>query len=196
MANKFDVVNYPTIEPSILFVGDRVTWKRSDLGVDYPPASYTLKYSCRLEGDGSKEIEITATGSGTDFLIEESQTVSVLWTAGIYHWQAYVIRDSDSERITINKGTFDLRPNRDASTVDPRTDAKIAYDNALVLWKAVTTYGSYSINGRNYTYRNITEIIALVDRTRSDYEREVNKEKFAKLGIDPRKVGIRFAKAK
>ena len=52
MGNLFDSNNYPQTEPSTLVAGDRWAWKRTDLGSDYPPASYTLAYEARLEGTG------------------------------------------------------------------------------------------------------------------------------------------------
>ena len=49
MANLFDSSNYPETEPANIIAGDRAAWKRTDLGIDYAPASYSLKYSARLE---------------------------------------------------------------------------------------------------------------------------------------------------
>jgi len=42
MANLFDSTNYPETEPLKIFSGDRAAWKRTDLGTDYAPASYSL----------------------------------------------------------------------------------------------------------------------------------------------------------
>ncbi len=56
----FDSADYPETEPNILIAGDRWVWKRTDLGTDYPPAAFSLKYSARLEGSTASEIEITA----------------------------------------------------------------------------------------------------------------------------------------
>ena len=53
MANLFDSSNYPETEPAQFTAGDRITWKRTDLGADYAPASYSLKYSARLENSGA-----------------------------------------------------------------------------------------------------------------------------------------------
>ena len=66
MANLFDSTNYPEKEPETLIAGDRILWKRTDLGGDYPSATYSLSYSARSEGTTSYEISITTTASGTD----------------------------------------------------------------------------------------------------------------------------------
>ena len=76
MANLFTSTNYPETEPAEIVAGDRVAWKRTDLGTDYDPSSYALKYSARLEDSGSTEIEITASESGTDYIIEVGQSTT------------------------------------------------------------------------------------------------------------------------
>src|SRR3990172_4891835 len=128
MANQFDLANYPTTEPTILTAGDRIAWKRIDLGTDYPPASYDLKYSARLEVAGTTEIEITATESGSTYLIEIPAATSAAYVAGRYHWQLYILRTSDSQRITLTSGTWEVKPNRDTATTDPRSSVKIMLD--------------------------------------------------------------------
>ncbi len=120
MANLFDSTNYPTTEPGEIIAGDRIAWKRSDLDSDYPIASYSLKYSARLENAGTTEIEITASESGADYIVEVGQSTTAAYTACVYHWQAYIIRSSDSERVTVDSGTWEVKANRDAATTDPR----------------------------------------------------------------------------
>jgi hypothetical protein len=70
MTNAFDSANYPTTEPTELVAGDMWRWKRSDLNTDYPNSAYTLKYALRLQGAGTTEIEITASASGLEYIIE------------------------------------------------------------------------------------------------------------------------------
>ena len=90
MANLFDTDNASKTEPTQIIAGDRLIWKRTDLGTDYANGSYTLKYSARLEGTGSTEIEITASASGDDYLVEIASGTTASYTAGHYHWQAYI----------------------------------------------------------------------------------------------------------
>ena len=110
MANLFDSANIAEREPALIRAGDLLQWKRTDLGVDYANSAYTLKYSARLEGTGSTEIEITASASGDDYLVSVSKSTTANYTVGVYHWQAYITRNSDSERITIDSGTWRLSP--------------------------------------------------------------------------------------
>ena len=194
MANLFDSVNYPTTEPSVLIAGDRVTWKKGSLGVDYPSASYSLKYSARLEGSINKEIEITATASGDDYLIEVPAATSALWTAGTYQWQSYIIRTSDSERKNLASGVFEVKSNMDTANVDPRSKVKKMLDqveDAIVAFQGGSIQ-SYSVGGRVVTYRNLTELIVFRDKLKGEYQRELDKIQFEKLGHNPRRIGLRL----
>ena len=67
MSNLFSSDNYPTVEPEVLIIGDRWLWKRTDLGSDYPHASYALSYNARLQGAGSNVISITVIDIATEF---------------------------------------------------------------------------------------------------------------------------------
>ena len=151
MANLFDSSNYPETEPAQFTAGDRITWKRTDLGADYAPASYALKYSARLENSGATEIEITASESGSDYIVEVGQSTSASYKAGVYHWQAYITRTSDSERITIDSGTWEIKPNRDTTASDPRSHAKIVLEaiEKVIEGRATKDQENYSIQGRS-----------------------------------------------
>jgi hypothetical protein len=179
MANLFDSTNYPTTEPGTIVAGDRIAWKRSDLNSDYPVALYSLKYSARLENAGSTEIEITASESGTDYIVEVGQAVTVTYAAGIYHWQAYIIRTTDSERITIDSGTFEVKTNRDAATTDPRGHVKKVLDaiEATIEGRASKDQEKYAIAGRELWRTPIPDLIMLRDKYRAEYVRETRAER-------------------
>lgn len=177
MPNAFDSANFPTREPAELVIGDRWMWKRTDLGGDYPPASYSLKYSLRLENGGTTEIEIAATASGTDFVVEVASVTTTGYTAGRYRWQAYITRTSDSQRITLNSGMVDVKSNRDASTADPRGHARKVLDaiEAVIESRASKDQEEYSINGRSLKRTPLAELLAL----RNQYKSEVLSEERA-----------------
>ena len=179
MANLFDSSNYPETEPTIFTAGDRVTWKRTDLGTDYDPDSYSLKYSARLENSGATEIEITASESGTDYIVEVGQSTSVGYKAGIYHWQAYITRTSDSERITIDSGTWEIKPNRDTTASDPRNHVKRVLDaiEAVIEGRSTRDQENYSIQGRSLSRTPIPDLLILRDRYKAEYVREQRAER-------------------
>lgn len=179
MANLFDSTNYPTTEPSEIIAGDRIAWKRSDLDSDYPIASYSLKYSARLENAGSTEIEITASESGSDYIVEVGQATTANYTAGVYHWQAYIIRSSDSERVTIDSGTWEVKANSDTATTDPRGHVKKVLDaiEATIEGRASKDQESYSIQGRSLGRTPIADLILLRDKYKAEYVRETRAER-------------------
>lgn len=193
MANKFDSVNYPTREPTTLQVGDRWAWKRTDLITDYPSASYSLSYVARKEITGER-IAISTTGGSDGYVVEVSSTTTAAYAAGRYHWYAYITRTSDSARIEVDKGFFDVKANAATSSEDPRSFAQIALD-------AIETYlkdpnnlaaASYSIAGRSLSRWSRSELLVERDRLKGEVNRERQAEKIAKgLGTNST-VRVRF----
>ena len=182
MANLFDTGNVPTTEPATIVAGDLLQWKRTDLGTDYANGSYTLSYKARLGGTSagsSVVITITASASGDDYLVSVGQSTTASYTAGDYRWQAYITRNSDSERLTIDSGTFEVAANRSASTADPRSHAKTMLDKieSILEGRAEGDVAAYSTNGRSLTKLDITDLLMWRDRYRADYLREVHRER-------------------
>ncbi len=193
--NAFDRVNYPTREPQTLIAGDRVMWKRSDLGADYPPASYALKYSARKEAaEATPEIEITAVADGSDFIVEVPAATSAAWTAGRYRWQAYITRNSDGQRITVGIGAFEVKLNSELATGDARTHARRVLDaiEAVIEKRATQDQSNYSIQGRSLSRTPIADLLVLRDRYRAEAASELAAEQIAAGLGNPRNFGVRF----
>jgi hypothetical protein len=189
MPNAFDSANYPSREPVRLVAGDRWTWKRTDLGVDYPPASYSLKYSLRRHDTGT-EVEITAGESGSDYLVEVASATTAAYTAGFYVWQAYIVRTADSERVAIGTGTVEVVANNDSSTADPRSHARKVLDaiEAVLENRATVDQQEYSIQGRSLKRMPIDELLTL----RNTYRAEVRAEERAAAGKGIPRLLMRF----
>tara|TARA_R110002012_G_scaffold98074_1_gene235269 strand:+ start:3997 stop:4581 length:585 start_codon:yes stop_codon:yes gene_type:complete len=179
MANLFDTLNYPEIEPAEIIAGDRASWKRTDLGTDYPPASYSFKYAARLENSGATEIEITASESGDEYIVEVGQAVTANYKAGTYHWQAYITRTSDSERITVDSGTWQILANRDATNSDPRNHVKKVLDaiESVIEGRASKDQENYSIQGRSLSRTPIADLIMLRSKYRAELVQEQRAER-------------------
>jgi hypothetical protein len=179
MANLFDSSNYPETEPLKIISGDRAAWKRTDLGTDYAPASYSLKYSARLEGSGATSFDITASESGSDYIVEVSQSTSTAYTTGTYHWQAYIIRTSDSERLTVDSGIWEIIANRDTANSDPRNHIKIVLDNieAVLEGRSSKDQENYSIQGRSLSRTPIPDLMVLRDRYKAMHVQEQRAER-------------------
>lgn len=187
MANAFDSANYPTTEPEDLVIGDRWAWKRADLSADYPTADYSLQYVADKQGAGSTSITINATESGGTYLFEVASATTAGYTAGTYAWQLYVVRTSDSQRISIAKGTWTLLANLSASTADPRSHVKKTLDaiEAVIEGRASLDQMSYTIQGRSLARTPIPDLLKLRDTYKAEYAAEINTER-RKNGLAPR----------
>ena len=198
MSNAFDSANYPEGIPDVLVVGDRWLWKRTDLGNDYAPDSYSLQYVLRRQG-ATDEIVLTANESGSDYLIESASTATTLHAPGEYQYQVHVLRTSDSERITVERGTVDVRPNRDdALSGDPRSHAKRMLDaiEAVLEGTATTDQQSYSVStgtgSRSLTRTPRDELLRLRGWYRHEYRNELSRERVARGLASQRTVQMRF----
>ena len=183
MANYFDSTNYPTTEPEVLTIGDRWVWKRTDLGTDYAPSSYALSYNARLLGTGSTTFSITASESGTEYIVEVASCTTSSRTVGVYAWNMYITRSSDSERIALDSGKFELKDNLATSSADQRTHAAkmVDYLEATQESLAQKLTSSYSITDRSNTLRSMDEVSVQLNYYRAVYNRESMKDR-AKSG--------------
>jgi hypothetical protein len=187
MANLFSTAEYPTTEPETLTLGDRWTWKREDLGADYAPASYALSYDARLEGAGSTTFSISASESGDDYIVEVASATTAAYTAGTYSWAMYITRSSDSERLKLDSGKFEVVENLATSTADPRSHAAKMVDYLETtlesLAQKLTT--AYSVSDRSNTLRSIEDTRGELNYYRTVYNREIQKDR----ALSGRKTG-------
>ena len=178
MANLFDQSQYPIIEPETIIVGDRLTWKREDLGSDYAPADYALTYNARLEGAGSTTIAITASESGSNYIIEVGSSTTANYVIGTYLWSAF-ITNASSERIQLDSGKFEVVGNLASSTADPRSHAAKMVDYLETtlesLAQKLTT--AYSVSDRSNTLRSIEDTRGELNYYKTVYNREIQKDR-------------------
>lgn len=185
MANAFDAATAPEGEPSEIVVGDFIQWKRSDLVADYPPADYTATYVARITGGGNTEIQVTATNynSGEAYLITVDSTTSADFVAGYYHWQLEIVRNSDSNRIVVDRGAFTAIVDLDIGGADPRThdEKMLTKIQSILEGRADGDVESYSIQGRSLTKIPIKDLMEWERHYRQRVERYKKKEDI-KLG--------------
>ena len=194
MSNQFDSANYPTSEPGTLQAGDRWMWKRPDLTADYPPASYALTYSARLNGAGTTSISITAGETSGEYLVEVASTTTAGYVAGTYEWVAYITRTSDSQRIEVDRGTWTVKANTATATTDPRSWARKTVD-AIETYLADSnnlTAANYSINGRSLSRIPLADLLKVRGELLAEIAREQKAADLA-AGIGTNsKIRVRF----
>lgn len=194
MANLFDASNAPTTEPEVVSPGDFIQWKRTDIGGDYPPASYTATYVARITGGGNTEVQVTGTTSGSDYLFTVSSVTSADFVPGLYHWQLEIKRNSDNSRIIIDRGYFTCVADLDVNGADPRTHAEIMVSKieSILSGKADSDVASYSIAGRSLSKMSFRELTDARDYYLKEYQREVIAERIRKGQGTGATVQVRF----
>ena len=178
MANLFDSGNAPTSEPSAFTLGDFVQWKRTDLGADYPNDEYTLTYISLDAQDGSSEFQVEGTASGSDYLFTISSDTSASFLAGHHHWVLEIVRDSDSERIAIDTGRWEVGKDLDVGGTDPRGHAETMINKieSILEGKADSDVSGYSVAGRSLTKMTFEELTVARDYYKAEYGRMVKAD--------------------
>lgn len=194
MSNLFDVSNAPTIEPETVVAGDFIQWKRTDLGADYPNTAYTATYVARITGGGNTEVQVVGTASGSDYLFTVSSVTSTDFVAGLYHWQLEIKRNSDNNRIVVDRGFFNAIADLDVNGADPRTHAEImvAKIESILSGKADSDVASYSVAGRSLTKMSFRELIEARDYYRSEVRKEQISERIRRGQATGATVQVRF----
>lgn len=179
MPNLFDAANSPTTEPLEIVVGDYIQWRRTDLGTDYPNDQYTATYVARITGGGANEITLTGTAYNDDYLFTVSSVTSTDFVPGYYHWQLEIVRDSDSNRIVVDRGTFTAIVDLDVNQSDPRTHAEIMVDKieTVLQGRADADVLSYSISGRSLSKMTPDELVQWRDYYKRELIMEQRKER-------------------
>ena len=95
----------------------------------------------------------------------------------------YITRSSDSERIALDSGKFELKDNLATSSADQRTHAAkmVDYLEATQESLAQKLTSSYSITDRSNTLRSMDEVSAQLNYYKAVFNREVMKDR-AKSG--------------
>jgi hypothetical protein len=194
MANLFDPAQSPTREPETVVVGDYIQWRRVDLGSDYPNTQFTMTYVARITAGGANEIQLTGTAYGNDYLFVATSATSAAFKPGFYHWQLEAVRNSDSNRIVIDRGFFTAIVDLDNNNADPRTHAEIMLGKikSLLEGKADADVANYSVAGRSLTKLSFDELIKARDYYQEEYNKEVQKQRISKGQATGTTIKVRF----
>lgn len=174
MANLFDSANAPVGVPTEVVIGDFIQFKITQFSSDYDNTLFTMRFVARIATGGSSEIKVDATALDDDYLFTIASATSADFTVGHYHYQLEIERDSDNERIVVDRGELDAVTDFD-NQVDPRFHAEIMLDKieSILEGKADSDVSSYSINGRSLSKFSPDELV----QWRDYYRREVASHK-------------------
>lgn len=171
MGNLFDSANAPTGVPTEIVVGDFVQFKITQFSEDYSNSLFTMRFVARISTGGSTEIKVDATSLDSDYLFAIPSATSANYTVGEYHYQIEIERNSDNERIIVDRGQIKVSTDFD-NQVDPRHHAEIMLGKieGILEGKADSDVSSYSINGRSLSKFTPDELV----QWRDYYRREVS----------------------
>lgn len=177
MANLFDSDNAPEGVPESLVVGDYFQFKITTYSTDYPNTDYTMRFVARIATGGSSEIIVTATADDDDYLFTAASSVTEDYDVGHYHYQIEIERDSDSNRVIVDRGEIDILTDFD-NNVDPRFHAEIMLGKieSILEGKADSDVSSYSIAGRSLTKLSPEELVTWRDYYRKEVALHKRKE--------------------
>ena len=175
MANIFTEI--PEKEPISFYKGETIVWKRTDIGADYAPSSYSMVWEASLESNGSTRFSATVTESGTEYTFTLDDSATASYTAGDYIWFLKVIQDSDSEKLVKDSGKLTVKDNYFATTGDTRSHAKVMVDKleSLIEGKADADVSSYSIAGRSLNKLTVEELLKWLDHYKAKYQKEIQE---------------------
>lgn len=143
---------------------------------DYPAsAGWTLKYRLAPRAAGGTAIDISATPSGDDYLVQVSKSTTQTWVPGFYTAVSWVEKGSELYPVGARVEVEILaRPDNLAAGTDGRTHAQIALDaiRAVIEKRATLDQQSYSIGNRTLQRMPLEDLL----KFRAIYEREVRNE--------------------
>ena len=191
----------PTTEPTEITAGDYVQWKKEGSACVDPNGdsclasdSWALTYALV---NSAGQITITADASGDDYLVTLSAATTAAYTAGTYHWQAYVTLSD--ERYTVDAGTITIKPNFAAQTsgYDNRGHVKTVLDalEATLAGRASKDQMNTVIAGERIDKMTPAMLLRWRSLYMAEYEMERRAERIANgLGHDGN-IYVRFTDA-
>lgn len=162
--------------PTTLRAGDSVSW--SDSLADYSSIDgWVLKYALR----GPHEIDIEATGTGTDHDVVLVRADTEDYLPGEYAWVAYV--ENVTDRVTLATGTLNVQPDLVAGSAAP-SHAKKMLDaiQAVLEKKASKLQSEYTVDGNMLKFMTYDELIKAMNFYGRLYRREQEK-----AGLKPKR---------
>ena len=109
--------------------------------------------------------------------MEVASATTAGYTAGTYSWSAYITRSSDSQRIQIDSGDFEIKTNLASDTSDPRTHAEkmVDYLESTLESLAQKLTTSYSVSDRSNTLTSMEDVRNQLDYYKGKVKSELNK---------------------
>jgi len=182
-------------EPTIFRAGDSASWSES-LSAYPASAGWSLKY--RLIWPTGTAINLTATPAGDDYEVALAASSTASWTAGKAVLVSWVEKGAD--KVTLEQKDITILPDLTvAVTFDGRSANKKALDAAEASLATYLTGGKavvaeYEIDGKRMKFRDVAQIMALVNHYKQLVARETAALAMLNGGDVPGRVYYRAGK--
>lgn len=174
----------PTIEPTAIFAGDSVSWKKA-LAEYSATDGWALRYD--LSGPAAEAIQINSSADGSDHLIEIAAAVTAEWTAGFYAWACRAVKGD--ERKTLATGTLQVKADP-AAGADSKPHCKKVLDaiEAVLEGRATHDQRRYEVAGKSVERMDLDELLKI----RRIYKTEWDNLQRKQQGKTSRLIKARF----
>lgn len=170
---------------------------------DYPATGgWTLKYRLtpRFSTPVQVPVVLTASASGSDYVVQASPTTTAAWAAGTYAWARWV--EKAGARQTLDEsGELLVKPDPSvtAQGFDGRSQAAKAVDDlmaAMATFQATSgRVKSFTIASRQMEFETSSEIVKLLNFWQGQLGKEQAAASIAKGLGNPRRTFIRTGRA-
>lgn len=183
----------PSSEPKTVSAGNTIQWTKSVS--DYPAdQGWVLSYAF-VSTVGNK-FGVTATASGSEFLVTIAASTSAGYVAGTWTWQAYVSKAA--ERFLVDSGSMKILPDysAQATTLDTRSHARRCLELIMLAMEGRLPDGldGYSIGGVDIRMIGLAQLRELYDKYLSDVMSEDAADRIANGLGSGRNIYVRFSR--
>lgn len=179
-----------------LVAGDTLDF--STTVADYPAdAGWTLVYRLVLRS-GPGVIVLTGSPDPDDasrHRVQVAAATTAGWAPGAYSWASWVQQGAERHSLSTGVCTILADPATATGTLDLRSDARRALDDARLAFYTMAANPSvrrYRIAGREMEFRDQADIAKLIDKLEADVAAEERRERAAKGYADKRRYVVRI----
>jgi hypothetical protein len=184
-----------SVELPSLVVGDTLEFLTTI--ADYPPSGgWTFKIRLVPISGSATPVLLTATTSGTDYLIQIAPATTAGWTAGEYSWSSWV--EKTGARYTVESGLTEILADPSlVLTNDTRSHARkvLTAIEAVLEGRASLDQQEYTIGNRSLKRTPIEDLLVLRDKYRMEVGNEAAQDQIASGGSNPRLIRLNFRRA-
>lgn len=187
MANVID--NPPERIPAQMVAGDTLLVESTGLATDCPASSGWSVAWALVPAKGGTPVAVNGTDGAASWDLTVAAGTTAVWAAGQWNWVARATKGGQT--ITVDQGTFEVRPNPATVNLDQRSHAQRTLDliELTIEGRASKADLEHQFeDGRRIKYMNHAELLAMRDA----YAAKVAVERQKASGTGPKRYLARL----